>query len=103
MNKLLAALVAITFSLAAHAVTEAAAPSADKSGSCEEKAVGKNGKPLAGAAKKAFLKKCEGGDAAPAGASGCEGKALSKSGKPLAGAAKTAFLKKCAADAAAAK
>lgn len=34
----------------------AAAPAAS---SCEEKAVGKNGKPLAGGAKAAFMKKCE--------------------------------------------
>jgi len=32
--------------------------SASASG-CEAKAVGKNGKPLAGAAKGAFMKKCE--------------------------------------------
>lgn len=31
---------------------------------CEEKAVGKNGKPLAGAAKNAFMKKCQ-KDSAP--------------------------------------
>lgn len=34
---------------------------------CESKAVSKAGKPLAGAAKTAFMKKCEGG-AAPAAA-----------------------------------
>ena len=28
---------------------------------CEAKAIGKNGKPLAGAAKVSFMKKCEGG------------------------------------------
>ena len=71
---------------------------------CESKAVSKAGKPLAGAAKTAFMKKCEGGAApakaaAPKAASGCAEKALSKAGKPLAGAAKTAFMKKCEADA----
>jgi hypothetical protein len=66
--------------------------------SCEAKAVGKNGKPLAGAAKAAFMKKCEKG-AAPAAASNCESKAVSKDGKPLAGAAKAASVKKCEADA----
>jgi hypothetical protein len=66
--------------------------------SCEAKAVGKNGKPLAGAAKAAFMKKCEKG-AAPAAASNCEAKAVSKDGKPLAGAAKAASVKKCEADA----
>lgn len=74
-----------------------AAPAA--AGNCEAKAVSKTGKPLAGAAKTAFMKKCE-GDNAAAAPSGCESKAVSKSGKPLAGAAKTAFMKKCEADAA---
>ena len=77
---------------------------------CESKAVSKAGKPLAGAAKTAFMKKCEADKApgaapaaAPKMASGCADKAVSKAGKPLAGAAKTAFMKKCEADAAAAK
>lgn len=63
---------------------------------CESKAVSKDGKPLAGAAKASFIKKCE----AEAGAGGsCEAKAVSKDGKPLAGAAKASFIKKCEADA----
>lgn len=67
--------------------------------SCESKAVSKDGKPLAGAAKAASIKKCEkeAAAAAPA-ASSCESKAVSKEGKPLAGAAKTAFMKKCEKD-----
>jgi hypothetical protein len=67
---------------------------------CEAKAVSKNGKPLAGAAKAAFMKKCE-KEAAPAAAPApsCEEKAVSKAGKPLAGAAKVASIKKCEADA----
>ncbi|GAB3629972.1 hypothetical protein GCM10027419_48290 [Pandoraea terrae] len=32
---------------------------ASASAACDAKAVGKNGKPLAGAAKTAFMKKCE--------------------------------------------
>jgi hypothetical protein len=64
--------------------------------SCEAKAVSKDGKPLAGAAKAASIKKCEA--AAPAAPS-CEAKAVSKEGKPLAGAAKAASIKKCEADA----
>ena len=63
--------------------------------------MGKNGKPLAGAAKASFVKKCEkeaGGDAGAA----CAAKAMDKNGKPLAGAAKTAFVKKCEKDAGAA-
>lgn len=69
----------------------AQAPAAD----CEARAVGKNGKPLVGAAKASFMKKCQG----EAG-SGCEAKAVDKNGKPLAGAAKASFMKKCEADAA---
>jgi hypothetical protein len=67
---------------------------------CEAKAVDKNGKPLAGAAKESSIKKCE--KMAAAGAA-CETKAVDKNGKPLAGAAKTSFLKKCSKDAEAAK
>jgi hypothetical protein len=68
---------------------------------CEAKAVDKNGKALAGAAKTSFMKKCE-ADAGGAGAS-CEAKAVDKNGKALAGAAKDSFMKKCTTDAAAAK
>jgi hypothetical protein len=66
---------------------------------CEAKAVDKNGKPLAGAAKTSFMKKCEG----EAGGDTCAAKAVDKNGKALAGAAKTSFMKKCEADTAAAK
>ncbi len=66
--------------------------------SCEAKAVSKDGKPLAGAAKAAFVKKCE-KEAAASAAPSCEAKAVSKEGKPLAGAAKSAFMKKCEAEA----
>jgi hypothetical protein len=58
---------------------------------CESKAIGKDGKPLAGAAKTSFVNKCK--------ADACEGKAVSADGKALAGAAKASFLKKCEADA----
>jgi hypothetical protein len=54
---------------------------------CDSKAVGKDGKALAGAAKTSFMKKCM--------ADSCETKAVSKDGKPLAGAAKTSFITKC--------
>ena len=54
---------------------------------CESKAVGKDGKALAGAAKTSFMKKCM--------ADQCATKAVSSEGKPLAGAAKTSFMKKC--------
>lgn len=55
--------------------------------SCESKAIGKDGKPFAGAAKTSFMKKCM--------ADTCATKAVSSEGKPLAGAAKTSFMKKC--------
>jgi hypothetical protein len=51
--------------------------------SCETKAVGKDGKPLAGAAKTSSMKKC------------CEAAAVSSEGKKLSGAAKTSSVKKC--------
>jgi hypothetical protein len=59
--------------------------------SCETKAVSKDGKPLAGAAKTSFMKKCK--------LEACEGKAVSKDGKPLSGAAKNSFMAKCDKDA----
>jgi hypothetical protein len=51
--------------------------------SCATKAVSKDGKPLAGAAKTSAIKKC------------CETAAVSKDGKALSGAAKNSFVKKC--------
>jgi hypothetical protein len=57
--------------------------------SCESKAMGKDGKALAGAAKTSFMKKCM--------ADSCSAKAMSADGKPLAGAAKNSFMKKCEA------
>jgi hypothetical protein len=78
---------------------------ADAKADCEAKAVSKDGKPLAGAAKDAKVKKCmkDAGGAAAAPASEakakCEKEAVSKDGKPLAGAAKNASVKKCLADA----
>jgi hypothetical protein len=68
-------------------------------GSCEAKAVSKDGKPLTGAAKTSFMKKCE-ADAGGAPSAACE---KSAADKKLAGAAKTSHLKKCAADEMAAK
>ena len=47
------------------------------------KAVSAEGKPLAGAAKTSYMKKC------------CEDSAKSAEGKPLAGAAKAGYVKKC--------
>jgi hypothetical protein len=64
---------------------------------CEAKALSKDGKPLAGAAKASSIKKCEA--AAPKADSGCADKAKDKNGKALAGAAKNSFMKKCEAEA----
>ena len=55
--------------------------------SCESKAVSKDGKPLSGAAKTSFVKKCK--------QDACEPKAIGKDGKPLSGAAKNSFMAKC--------
>jgi len=53
--------------------------------SCAAKAVGKDGKPLAGAAKASSIKKC------------CEAGAVGSDGKKLSGAAKASYMKKCQA------
>src|ERR1700731_4244340 len=53
---------------------------------CESKAVGKDGKPLAGAAKTSFMKKCL--------TDSCATKAVSAEAKPLSGAAKNSFMAK---------
>ncbi len=66
---------------------------------CEAKAVDKNGKALAGAAKNSFMKKCE----KEAGGAACAAKAVDKNGKALAGAAKNSFMKKCEKEAATAQ
>ena len=59
--------------------------------SCESKAVSAEGKPLHGAAKNSFVKKCK--------KDACESKAVSAEGKPLHGAAKNSFIAKCKRDA----
>jgi hypothetical protein len=79
--KLIAALVFSLFSAATFAQGLAG---------CEAKALSKDGKPLAGAAKTAFVKKCQ-ADIKIA----CEVKAVGANGKKLAGAAKNSFMKKC--------
>ena len=75
----------------------AAAPAA--ASDCASKAIGSNGKPLAGAAKASFMKKCEADAKGGAAGTACADKAVDKNGKPLAGAAKASFMKKCEADA----
>ena len=59
--------------------------------SCHSKAIGKDGKPLAGAALNSFLAKCT--------KDACEPKAIDKNGKKLSGAAKDSFMKKCQSEA----
>ena len=66
-----------------------AAGSAFAEESCDTKAMGKDGKPLAGAAKTSFMKKCM--------MESCAAKAVGSDGKKLAGAAKNSFMKKCEA------
>ena len=61
------------------------APAVAQNMACESKAIDKNGKPLAGAAKASFMKKCI--------RTSCAEQAVGKNGKPLAGAAKTSFMK----------
>jgi len=56
---------------------------------CESKAVGKDGKPLSGAAKTSFIQKCK--------KDACEPKAVGSNGKKLAGAAYKSFMDKCEA------
>ncbi|MDI6746827.1 MAG: hypothetical protein QMD17_06745 [Rhodocyclaceae bacterium] len=92
MQHLLATAVLLFASQLAFAQAPAAAPTAND---CATRAVSKDGKPLAGAAKTAFMKKCAADAGKPAAASDCAAKAVSKDGKPLYGAAKAAFIKKC--------
>ena len=73
--------------LAAVIATFAAGSAFAQDASCDTKAMGKDGKPLAGAAKTSFMKKCM--------HDSCEAKAMGSDGKKLAGAAKTSFMKKC--------
>jgi hypothetical protein len=77
---------ALAVALAAFAISPALAQE-----TCSTKAVGKDGKPLAGAALKSFMTKCQ--------KDACEPKAIDKNGKPLAGAAKASFMKKCESEA----
>src|SRR5262249_11619295 len=70
--------------LTAFAVGSAAAQAP---GTCESKAIGKNGRELAGAARTAFLNKCK--------REACAPKAVGSDGKRLRGAAKNSFMAKC--------
>jgi hypothetical protein len=70
--------------LTAFAVGSAAAQAP---GTCAGKAIGKDGRELAGAARTAFLIKCK--------REACAPKAVGSDGKPLKGAAKNSFMAKC--------
>ena len=83
--KLIAALVFSLFSAATFAQGLAG---------CEAKALSKDGKPLAGAAKTSFVKKCQANIKIA-----CEVKAVGENGKKLSGAAKNSFMKKCESEA----
>jgi hypothetical protein len=61
--------------------------SAFAQGACESKAVSKLGKPLVGAAKTSFIKKCK--------RDACQSQAVDRNGRRLAGAAKKSFMQKC--------
>jgi hypothetical protein len=77
MKRIFVAAIVATFAIGSAVAQE----------TCESKAVGKDGKPLAGAAKTSFMKKCM--------AETCEVKAVGSDGKKLSGAAKSSFMKKC--------
>jgi len=55
--------------------------------SCDSQAVSANGKPLHGAAKMSFVRKCK--------RDVCGSQAVGADGKPLHGAAKNSFMAKC--------
>ena len=61
------------------------APTAEDSG--RSKAIGKDDRPLAGAALSSFMTRCA--------RDACEPKAIDKNGKALSGAAKDSFMIKC--------
>jgi hypothetical protein len=65
-------------------------PAMAQFGTCESRAIAKNGQPLAGAAKTSFMQKCK--------RDTCAAKAVSSEGKKLSGAARTSFMKKCRAE-----
>ena len=77
MKRILLAALVLSLNLSAAAFAQE---------TCESKAVSREGKPLAGAAKTSFLKKCK---------RTCQVKAVGSNGRALAGAAKKSFMQKC--------
>lgn len=93
MRKLSLAILVSLFAAGAYAADD---------NSCEAKAVSKSGKPLAGAAKAAFMKKCEkdAKDAAPAATDGkteqqSKMKMCNADAKDKKGDERKAFMKEC--------
>jgi hypothetical protein len=82
MKRLMLAVLVTVF-----AIGPAVAQGIPVPGTCETKAVGKDGRPLVGAAKNSFMTKCKRDACAP--------KAVGSDGKPLKGAAKNSFMTKC--------
>lgn len=78
----------------------AATPAAAPAGGCEARAVSKDGKPLHGAAKTAFMKKCAKDMSTPAAADGKSTqqnkmKTCNKEATGKKGAERKAFMKEC--------
>jgi hypothetical protein len=86
MKRFMIAVAVSAFAVSA-AIGPAAGQGAPVPGTCEAKAVTKDGKPLAGAARTSFLTKCKRDMCAP--------KAVDSNGKALKGAAKNSFMAKC--------
>ena len=77
----------IALAVSALAIGSAAGQGAPVPGTWESKAMTKDGKPLAGAARTSFMNKCK--------RDTCSAKAVGSDGKPLKGAAKNSFMTKC--------
>ena len=92
MNKIIAVALA---SLFATSLAFAQAPAA--ANGCEAKAVSKDGKPLAGAAKAASMKKCEkeAAEAKPKNAQQDKMKTCNKDAEGKKGDERKAFMKEC--------
>src|SRR6185437_13357684 len=86
-NSVKAIVLAFLVSLFALSTVPTTPARAQDAAACEAKAVSKDGKPLAGAAKASSVKRCM--------RDYCEAHAVSSNGKKLSGAARTSFLKKC--------
>src|SRR5262249_47895362 len=71
--------------------SKAGEPKLTRLDSCNAKAIGTNGRPLAGRALKSFVEKCT--------REVCEPKALDSNGNTLIGAAKASFMKMCQSEA----